>query len=78
MERETGEGYEKTYRDGNRMVHEEWDRSRATGEFSVVVGERFIVRLRGEQLTMAQLKLAIGSLDLAGLEALKNEGATPG
>jgi hypothetical protein len=29
-------------------------------------------------LTMAQLKLAIGSLDLAGLEALKNEGATPG
>ena len=78
MERETGEGYEKTYRDGNRMVHEEWDSRRATGEFSVVVGERFIVRLRGEQLTMAQLKLAIGSLDLAGLEALKNEGATPG
>ena len=74
QERETDQGYEKTYKQDGRLVHEEWDRERKSGEYSTVLGERFSVKLSGEASSIAELKTAVASLDLAGLEALKNEG----
>jgi len=74
QERETDQGYEKTYRQDGRLVHEEWDRERKSGEYSTVLGERFSVKVSGEAASIAELKSAVAGLDLAGLEALKNEG----
>lgn len=74
MERETEDGYEKTYRDGDRVVHEEWRKSSRDGEYSLIVGERFLVSVKGSGVDMAALKAAAGGLDLKGLEALKGEG----
>ena len=74
QERETDQGYEKTYKQDGRLVHEEWDRERKSGEYSTVLAERFSVKLSGEASSIAELKTAVASLDLAGLEALKNEG----
>jgi hypothetical protein len=74
QERETDQGYEKTYKQDGRLVHEEWDRERKSGEYSTVLGERFSVKLSGEASSITELKTAVASLDLAGLEALKNEG----
>ncbi|MCL2636346.1 MAG: YIP1 family protein, partial [Betaproteobacteria bacterium] len=75
---ETDQGYEKTYQQGGRLVHERWDSQSNSGEFSIVLGERFSVKVSGDAGSINELKNAITSLDLAGLEALKNQGVKKG
>ncbi len=77
QERETSSGYERTRKEGGRMVHEEWNRSSNSGEYGVVLGERFLVKVAGDAASVDDLKSALSGLDLAGLEALKNEGVKP-
>jgi hypothetical protein len=74
QDRESDQGYEKTYKSGERMMHEQWDSANRHGEYSVVLGERFVVKVSGNADNMETLKTALDGLDLAGLEALKNEG----
>jgi hypothetical protein len=62
-------GYEKTYRDGGRIVHERWDSSSETGEYGVIVGQRFAVGVSGSARSMDELKAAHGSINVAALEA---------
>ena len=71
-EKQSSTGYEKTYRSDGRLVHEQW--SGSSGEYTVVLGDRFTVELRGDAENIDQLKAALGELDLAALEALKTEG----
>lgn len=66
---------ERTYRDDGRLVREYWDRNSGSGEYSLVVGERFTVKVEGSGDDIDDLKDAAEDLDLSGLEALKNEGA---
>jgi len=73
-DKETGSGYEKTYHQDGRLVHEEWNNSSQTGKYTVILGERFITEVRGHAASMDQLKGALAGLNLAGIEALKNEG----
>jgi len=75
QERQTGHGYEKTYRDGDRLVHEAWDDADKSGEFSVVVGRRFTVKASGRVDGIDRLRQAVASVDLAKLESLGNQGA---
>ncbi|MFA7320988.1 MAG: Yip1 family protein [Dokdonella sp.] len=79
-EKQTEYGYEKTYKQDGRMIQESWDSSSHHGEFSIVLGERFSVKLsgNGEGLDMNMLKSALSSLNLAGLEAMKNQGVKQG
>ena len=78
QERETDHGYEKTYKQDGRLVHEEWDSQDKHGEFSIVLGDRFTVKLSGNADSIDQLKGAVGSINLAGLEALKAQGVKQG
>ena len=71
QERETDSGYEKTYTQDGRLVHEEWDAERKSGEYSTVLGERFLVKLSGEASSITELKTAVASLDLAGPKSSK-------
>jgi hypothetical protein len=71
-EKQSERGYEKTYRNDGRLVHEECDGS--YGEFAVVLGDRFTVSLQGEAGSIDELKAALSAVDLKGLEALKGEG----
>ncbi|HEY0766765.1 MAG TPA: hypothetical protein VGD47_02300, partial [Steroidobacteraceae bacterium] len=75
QESETDSGFEKTYRSGGQLRHEKWDSHAHYGEYSVVLGERFAVSAAGDAPGIDELKTAVGSVNLAGLEALKNEGA---
>lgn len=77
-DKQTEHGYEKIYRDNGRLVQEEWDGQSRHGEFSIVIGERFQVKVNGQGLDMNQLKAALGGLNLAGLEALKDHGVKRG
>jgi hypothetical protein len=73
-ENETATGYDKTYHEDGRLVHEQWDRSSSRGEYAVVLGDRFTVKLEGQAESIDDLKAALTDLDLAALEAMKGEG----
>jgi hypothetical protein len=76
QERETGTGYEKTYKSGGRMIHEEWDGTTRRGEYAVIVGERFSVKASGSVAGIDVLKQAVGRVDLGALEALRGSGVS--
>jgi hypothetical protein len=71
-EKQTSSGYEKTYRTDDRLVHEEWHGN--SGEFTVVIANRFTVKAQGDADNIDQLKAVVANLDLRGLEQLKDEG----
>jgi hypothetical protein len=62
-------GYEKTYKDGGRIVHERWDSSSKTGEYGVIVGQRFMVGVSGSARQHRRVEGAHGSINVAALEA---------
>lgn len=74
---EEGSRRERTGREGSRMVHEVWDSADGHGEYSVVLGERFVVKAQGSAGSLDELKAAVAQVDLAGLEALRGEGVRP-
>jgi hypothetical protein len=77
-EREWQGGYEKTYRDSGRMVHERWDSTSNSGEYSVIVANRFSVGIEGTAASMNELKAALASgVNVAGLEAAAAAQAKP-
>jgi len=73
-ENETATGYDKTYREDGRLIHEQWDRSSSRGEYGMVLGDRFTVKIEGEADSIDDLKAALADLDLEALEKLKGEG----
>lgn len=74
QETETDHGYDKTYKSGNQLVHEKWDSRDQRGEYGVVVADRFSVNVSGNAANIDELKAAVGSINLSGLESLKNDG----
>lgn len=74
QDRESDQGYEKTYKSDGRLLHEKWNNKNQQGEYAAVLGKRFVVKVSGKADSIGELKSALDSLDLDGLEALKNEG----
>lgn len=77
-EKETDHGYEKTYKKDGRLIKEKWDTQTQYGEFSITLGNRFTVKATGNADSMDQIKAAVASVDLAGLEKLKDAGVKKG
>jgi hypothetical protein len=74
QEREWQGGYERDYRADGRMIHERWDATNSTGEYGVIVGKRFSVKVSGSAASMDELKSALASgVNLAGLEAVASQ-----
>ena len=73
-EREDDHGAERTHKVDGRLVHEKTSRDGASSEFSLVLGDRFVVSAQGTGVTLSELKSAVGGLDLRGLESLKDSG----
>jgi len=78
QEKQTSTGYEKTYKSGDRMVHERWDSTGQSGvgygEYAIIVGQRYSVEASGRVADIEVLKSAVANVDLAKLESLRNEG----
>lgn len=77
-DKETDHGYEKTYKQNGNLVHEQWDAQTKYGEYGLILGGRFAVKVSGNADSMDQLKAAAGSINLAGLEAMKDVGVKKG
>lgn len=76
-EKQWNGGYERSYRADGRMVHERWDGD--SGEYSVIVGNRFSVEISGQAASMDELKAALAAgVNLAGLEAAAAQATPPG
>jgi hypothetical protein len=65
---------EKTFREDDRLMHEEWDSNASQGQYTVVVGDRFTVKVEGAAGSVAELREAAEQLDLDGLSDLRTEG----
>jgi len=77
-DKQSDHGYEKTYHQAGRMIHEEWNNS-GHGEFTIVLADRFVVAVHGSHVANVDaLKTAVAGLNLAGLEALKSAGVKKG
>lgn len=73
-EKEDDSGSEKTQKLGSRLVHERTSKTGGTNEFGMVLGDRFVVSVKGSGVSVNELKTAISGLDLAKLESMKDVG----
>lgn len=62
--------YEKVGKVDGRMTQESYDRSNKHGQYSVLVGDRFMVAAEGEGVSIDDLKAATAAVGPAKLEAL--------
>jgi len=76
QEKSTENGFEKTYKEGSFMIHEKWNSKTDSGEYTIIVGNRFSIKVSGEAADIDTLKNAAHGMDLSGLEALKDVGIT--
>jgi len=74
QEKEDENGSERTHKVDGRLVHEKQSKSGGTNEFSVVLGDRFVVSASGRGVSLGDLKDAVGKLDLDKLESMKDTG----
>jgi hypothetical protein len=77
-DKQTEQGYEKTFHENGHLVHEKWNKN-GSGEYTVILADRFVVELHGSGLTdISALQSALAGVNLAGLEALKAQGVKRG
>jgi Yip1-like protein len=72
-EKENDQVSEKTERLAGRLVHQRVSKTGGSNEFSIVLGERFIVKAEGD-LDIKVLQSSVSSLNLEKLESMKDVG----
>lgn len=70
MDNTTETGFERTTTVQGYKAIEKYDRASETGELNIIVGDRFMVHLQGEQIKEKTLREAAGKLALKKLEHL--------
>jgi hypothetical protein len=75
-QKEDDNGSERTQKVNGRLIHEKVSKRDGSNEFGVVLGDRFVVSATGRGVDLAELKAAVGSLELGKLESLKDVGVT--
>lgn len=73
-DKETATGYEKMGKVDGRPAHEMFNKNDQSGDYAVVVAQRFLVEARGTKTDMDSMKKAVAAVDFGKLEAMKNEG----
>lgn len=71
VDKETTTGYERTTRIGNYKAFEKYDNDGKYGELNIIVADRYIVNVKGNNVDMDQMKKSLDNLDMDKLSALK-------
>ncbi len=71
----TDTGFVKIRHDGDRVIHETWNSRDRTGQYTVTVARRYVVRANGTVKDFGELEDAVRSVDLDALDKLKDAGA---
>ena len=72
---ESATGFERDTTIGGRSVHEKFTNAGKQGELQVIVAKRFEVDVDGSGVDIGMLERALGQVDLARLESMRNVGA---
>jgi hypothetical protein len=71
VDKETPDGVEKTYKDGDRTVHEEYRKDGSHAEVTVILKNGVIVETQGDHIDGATLKSMASAVNLDAIEAMK-------
>jgi hypothetical protein len=71
IDKETSTGYEKTTKLEGHKGYEKYDSQSKSGELNVLVADRFVVNINGNNLSVVKLKGILRDLDLDKLSDLK-------
>ena len=71
--KEDANGSERTTKVNGRMVHETRSKN-GEDEYSIVLGDRFMVTAKSSDMDVDALKTAVSSLNLGKLESMKDVG----
>ena len=74
QESQTDSGFDKTYKSGGQLVHEQWNKQTQSGEYTTFIAERFSVKVSGQASDIDDLKRAAATINTSGLAVLKNSG----
>ena len=74
LNRTTDSGYEKVYRSGSDMAHEEYDRENRQGSYTMLIANRFLMEANGSGVEMKTIKELLARINLAKLHAMQNHG----
>jgi len=70
-DRETSSEIEKTYKSGERTVHEKQLKDGSSAEYTVLLANGVVVEAQGDKVELAALKSVVDGFGLAKVEALK-------
>lgn len=70
-QKETDSGYEKAAKVGGNPGWEKWDSEAKRAELGVIVGQRFLVTVEGNDTDVKTVQDVIGKMDLGKLAGLK-------
>ncbi len=76
MDSETEHGRERSGKLDGRPFHEQYDSRNRSGEFAVIVAQRFVVEARGRGVDLGIIKNTVAAVNLARLESMKDVGRT--
>ena len=71
IDKETTTGYEKTTKIEGFKAYEKYDNESKDGEINVLVADRFVVNVHGNNVSVDQMKEALKDIDLEKLGDLK-------
>ena len=71
MDKETETGYEKTTTYKDRKAYEKYDKNSKSGEMAVIVANRFVVTVKGNNVDFDKIKSTLDDIDLGKLADLK-------
>jgi hypothetical protein len=73
---ESDSGFERDRSIDGRSVHETYDAPSKHGDLTVMVAKRYQVEVSGDGVEMGSLEQALGRIDFARLEAMKDQGSS--
>jgi hypothetical protein len=76
VDKETPEGIEKTYKDGNRTIHEQYRKDGSHSEYTVILKNGVIFESQGDHIDGATLKSMASAINLDAIEAMKRPAKT--
>ena len=71
VDKETSTSVEKIYKAGKRTAREDYRKDNSRGEYTLVLENGVLVEAKGHNTGIADLKAALGTLDLNKIEAMK-------
>lgn len=74
VDRESERDYERTTRLSGHPAFEKYDREDRSGDFQVLVADRFLVQATGRGLSDDQLRDALRAVDFRALERMRDAG----